>query len=98
MALTILQEIIAGAVQGITEWLPISSSGTLFLIFANFFKITAVDELLKTTLFLHLGTFLAALIYFRKDVLDVIKSIFNYRKVPTPKRRELDFLLIIYQT
>lgn len=94
MALTVLQELIAGAIQGITEWLPISSSGALFLVFANFFKITAIDELLKITLFLHLGTFLSALIYFRKDVKDLFKSLFKYKKLTTEKRKELDFLII----
>ena len=42
MDLTILQQIIIGTIQGITEWLPISSSGFLALIFANFFQITAI--------------------------------------------------------
>ena len=80
MVLTALQQIILGILQGITEWLPISSSGILALVMSNFFGITDIGDLISKLLLLHLGTFFAALIYFRKDVAKLIKTLFNYKK------------------
>lgn len=64
-----LEYIILGIAQGIFEWLPISSEGIVALM-SNFLVdgINAVD----LALFLHLGTLLAVLVYFRKDWIDVI--------------------------
>ncbi|MFA5013207.1 MAG: undecaprenyl-diphosphate phosphatase [Candidatus Paceibacterota bacterium] len=61
--------IIAGILQGIFEWLPVSSEGVVAL-FTNFSlpQLNSVDF----ALFLHLGTLLAVIIYFWKDVRDLI--------------------------
>ncbi len=73
--------------QGITEWLPISSSGMIALIVSNFYGITDVGVIVRTALFLHLGTFLAALVYFRKQVWKLTKTIFSYKKqIRKPKK------------
>jgi len=90
----ILIQLLLGAIQGITEWLPISSSGIITLINSNFFKITDISELIHIALFLHLGTFFAALIYFRKDVLQLTKSLFNYKKEDKETKNILNFLII----
>lgn len=92
--LTITQQIILGIIQGITEWLPISSSAFVTLIFFNFYKITNLNEILHTTLFLHLGTFLAALIYFRKDVINLTKDLFKYKTAKLQQRKIINFLVI----
>ncbi len=94
MELTIIQQLILGIVQGITEWLPISSSAFLTLIMANLFSITDIGVLIHTALFFHLGTFLAALIYFRKDVWDLIKAIFKYKKAEPETQEILKFIII----
>jgi len=60
--------ILMGIVQGLTEWLPISSSGHLVLL-QSFF---AVQERTLFDAVLHLGTFSAALVYFREDVLRLL--------------------------
>lgn len=90
----LLTQIILGAIQGITEWLPVSSSGIVTLVNSNFLGITDIGQLLHIALFLHLGTFFAALIYFRKDILHLIKSLFNYKKSDTETKRILNFLII----
>ena len=87
-------QIILGAIQGITEWLPVSSSGIVTLVNSNFFGITDISQLLHMALFLHLGTFLAALIYFRKDVWSLTKSLFNYKNSTQTTKKTLNFLII----
>ena len=90
----IIIQLLLGAIQGITEWLPISSSGIVTLINTNFLGITDVGVLLHTALFLHLGTFFAALIYFRKDVLHLFKTLFEYKYQDESSKRTLKFLII----
>ncbi len=94
MDLTILQQILVGIIQGITEWIPISSSGFLALVFANFFQITDLSVIIQNILWLHLGTFFAALIYFRKDVAHLFISLFQYKKSDKPTKKTLKFLII----
>lgn len=94
MELTILQQIILGVIQGITEWLPLSSSAMIALVMSNLFNMTNLTEILHSALFLHLGTFLAALIYFRKDVWYLIKSLFNYKKANKQTKNVINFLII----
>lgn len=63
------QALLLGLLQGITEFLPISSSGHLVL--AETFLKLDVDSLKDFDVMLHIGTLFAILIYFRKDVFDV---------------------------
>ncbi|MCK9293214.1 MAG: undecaprenyl-diphosphate phosphatase [archaeon] len=66
----LLSSIVIGLLQGIFEWLPISSQGGLMIYFSNVLKI-APDIALNYSIFLHLGTTLAALIYFRKEIYNL---------------------------
>lgn len=68
------QTAILGIVQGLTEFLPISSSGHLLLL-EKFTKLP--DFGLTFDAFLHLGTLLAVIIYFRKDIYLLIKGLFD---------------------
>jgi len=89
------QEIISGIVQGIFEWLPVSSEGVLFLLQANFFDPSQeMMDIFKGVLFLHLGTFLAALIYLRKDVLSIFKTIINYKSGGLEEKNIFKFLFV----
>ncbi len=65
----------AGVVQGLTEFLPISSSGHL-IIFHEFFNLDFGDDVLFDVV-LHLGTFLALMIFFYQDVLKLIRGFFS---------------------
>lgn len=64
--ISIFEAIILGIVQGITEFLPISSDGHLVL-FQKFFNMDSGT--LTLNLILHFGTLLAVIIYFWKDLL-----------------------------
>jgi undecaprenyl-diphosphatase len=73
MDITIIQAIILGIVQGLTEFLPVSSSAHLVLVpqlinvnYANPSQAVAFDTLL------HLGTLLAVIAYFWKDIIHII--------------------------
>jgi len=94
MVFTVIQQLILGLIQGITEWLPLSSSGMLTLALTNLFLITSIEDLIRTALFLHLGTFLAALIYFRKNVKKIFITLFNYKNQSTDSKNIFNFLLI----
>lgn len=89
-----LEAIISGAIQGIVEWLPVSSEGLLVLIKVNFFGGKGLDIVLKEVLFLHLGTFLAALVYFRKEVIALLKACFNYKASNNETRQIFKFVII----
>ncbi|MCK9578681.1 undecaprenyl-diphosphate phosphatase [bacterium] len=65
-----LTYILLGLLQGVFEWLPISSKGIVSL-YVNYSGIQGVNPL-DLALFLHLGTLLATLIYFWKDIWDLI--------------------------
>jgi len=69
---------ILSVVQGITEFLPISSSSHLILIskYLNF-----ENQNLSIDISLHIGSFLAVIIYFSKDILDFIKNKVLFLKI-----------------
>lgn len=65
------QALVLGVVQGLTEFLPVSSSGHLVL-FQNFFGMK--EPLLAFDIAVHGGTLLAILLFFHKDILDILKD------------------------
>ena len=66
-----LEVIFLSVVQGVTEFLPVSSSAHLILV-SEYFNFT--DNNLTLDLNLHLGSLLAIVYYFKKDLLDFIKN------------------------
>lgn len=72
--MTVLKALILGILQGLTEFLPISSSGHL-LLFENILGIKNGD--LFFNVLLHLASLLAVIIVFWKDVVDLIKNPFG---------------------
>ncbi|MFX0000147.1 MAG: undecaprenyl-diphosphate phosphatase [Candidatus Hodarchaeota archaeon] len=68
-----IEYIIVAILQGLFEWLPISSSGQTFIISVNLFGITA-EEAYSLAIWLHLGTTLAVLVKFRTDFIKIFKG------------------------
>ena len=74
----ILEAIVYGIIQGIAEFLPISSSGHLALA-QNFFG-TQTENSFAFNIALHLATLISVCVVFRKDVIMLIKSFFSLLK------------------
>lgn len=70
-----LSLIILALVQGITEWLPISSSG--HLVFFEY--LLGYDASLEFEISLHLGTLMAMFVYFGKDIMDILEDFLKGR-------------------
>ncbi|WDV47785.1 undecaprenyl-diphosphatase UppP [Clostridiaceae bacterium M8S5] len=98
--MTVLQAILLGVCQGISEFLPISSSGHLVLL-QSLFNITEGSVLF--TVMLHFGSLASILIFYHKDVLKLIAEFFKMiGELLTGKGlnldnpyRKLDILLIV---
>lgn len=82
--MSLLQLAIIATLQGITEWLPISSSAHVLLA-SDTFGVTGRDELLINAVS-NLGTLAAMLIYFRKDVGLAILGGFELLAAPVSKK------------
>ena len=94
--MNLVEAFILGAVQGITEWLPISSSGHLVL-FQNAFDLDSTENLLFD-LIVHLGTLLAVCVYFSKELGRIILSMLSTkakRDAQMDALRTLGFLLLV---
>ncbi|ETI66105.1 undecaprenyl-diphosphate phosphatase [Neobacillus vireti] len=80
--LTKLEALILGIIQGLTEFLPISSTGHLYLG-RNLFGLQEAGLLLDTML--HVGTLLAVFVFYKAEFIKIIKNPFS----------KLTFLLIV---
>ncbi len=94
MDFNLIQASILGMVQGITEFVPISSSGHLVLV-RDLLNIPDQGNFFDAIL--HLATLLAIIIYFRLDWLSMIKSWINGNKASRQTRtdRRLSSLILI---
>ena len=77
--MSIIKAIILGIVQGVTEFLPISSSGHLSL-FQHFLGVTGEGSLMFSVL-LHLGTLIAVFIVFHKTIFELVVECFDLLKM-----------------
>lgn len=78
-----VQAILMGIVQGLSEFLPVSSSAHLvftsnfYKVFKNIPIVAQSNEEVFFDIMLHLGTLIAVLIFFRKDVLDILLALIS---------------------
>lgn len=77
--MTLFQAIILGILQGLTEFLPVSSSGHLELGKAIFGLELAGNESLTFSIMVHAGTALSTIVVFRKDIGQLLKGMFQWR-------------------
>ncbi|MFD0964502.1 undecaprenyl-diphosphate phosphatase [Pseudofulvibacter geojedonensis] len=75
----IIKAIILGIIQGLTEFLPVSSSGHLELGKAILGDESVGEESLIFTVVLHFATALSTIVIFRKDILEIIKGLFQFK-------------------
>lgn len=93
-SVTIFQAIVLGLIQGLTEFLPISSSAHLSLAPVLF---GWTDPGLAFDVALHFGTLIAVLWYFRKEWAKLITAtitIVRTRRVGTPEQKRVVFLIL----
>lgn len=77
--MNLFEPVLLGVLQGITEWLPVSSEGVSSLVMMNLFG-KSLSEAVFLSLWLHTGTLLAALVYFREDVAGILKNLPSYAR------------------
>jgi undecaprenyl-diphosphatase len=82
-----MYEILAGVLQGITEFLPVSSSGHL-VIFSSLND--SIDLNTYEIAFLHVGTLLSIIVYYRKRIIDI----FSHKKTFTNSMKIIAVALI----
>ena len=81
--MNLLQAIIMGLIQGLTEFLPVSSSGHLVLTSSMYKFFTQKDfvsggsEEVVFDIILHLGTLLAVLLFFKDDIMKIVRAFLN---------------------
>ncbi len=69
--LNFVEAIFLGVIQGLTEWLPVSSSGHL-VVFQELLKI---DADMSFDVFLHFGTLMSVIVFFREDIFNILRDI-----------------------
>jgi undecaprenyl-diphosphatase len=86
-----VHEIVEGLIQGLTEFLPVSSSGHLVIVPA---MLGWEEPPLGLTVMLHLGTLVALLIYFRADLMGLLLGLLGKGEDPAGTRRIIRFLIV----
>ena len=102
--MTYLFSVLMGVLQGVAEFLPISSSGHLAL-FQHFFGVENYEETqMFFTVLLHLGTLISVCVYYWRDVIDMIREFFlgvrdlavrRGGDAPPPPTRRLVMMIIV---
>lgn len=90
--MTFLHLFFLSLVQGLTEFLPVSSSGHLAL-FPKIFG--EADQGILIDVALHIGTLLAILIYYRRDIFNIVIAVVTWNNPARVKDRNLGLLIAL---
>lgn len=96
--MTIIQALILGFVQGITEFLPISSSGHLVLVPALFGWQIPQEQIFPFDVLVQLGTLVAVIFYFRKDLWQIITAVITgllHKKPLETQQAKLGWFIVL---
>ena len=74
-----IEALILGIIQGLTEFLPVSSSGHLEITKVLFGDNSAPSESMLMTVVLHAATALSTIVIFRKDIAEIFKGLFQFK-------------------
>lgn len=74
-----IEALILGIIQGLTEFLPVSSSGHLELAKAILGDNSLPQESMFMTVMLHGATALSTIVVFRKEIMEIIKGLFQFK-------------------
>ncbi|MFY0592373.1 undecaprenyl-diphosphate phosphatase [Roseivirga sp.] len=77
--MSLIEAIVLGIVQGLTEFLPVSSSGHLELTKAILGDSSVPEESLLMTVVLHAATALSTIVIFRKDIIELLSGLFQFK-------------------
>jgi undecaprenyl-diphosphatase len=77
--MNIIEAIILGVIQGLTEFLPVSSSGHLELAKVILGDTSVPEESLTFTVVLHFATALSTLVIYRNEVAEILKGLFQFK-------------------
>jgi undecaprenyl-diphosphatase len=75
----IINAIILGVIQGLTEFLPVSSSGHLEIAKTILGESKAAEESLLMTVVLHFATALSTIVIFREDLVEIFEGLFKFK-------------------
>ena len=76
----ILEAIFLGIIQGLTEFLPVSSSGHLELAKVMLGYDKSASESMLMTVILHGATALSTMVIFRKEIMEIVSGLFSFEK------------------
>jgi undecaprenyl-diphosphatase len=90
--MTVLQAFLLGIIQGLTEFIPVSSTAHL-LISQTILKIPADDAMFSFLIIVQLGTLISLFAFYWNDLLSILRATLHFRN-PTPERNLGIYILV----
>ena len=84
----LLYSVIIGIIQGISEWLPISSK-TQIIVASTYLLKLSFQQAYTFGLFMEIGTLVAAIIYFRKELAELVQVLLGSKDKLKKNRRPM---------